>query len=59
MDWRITSSDDAAQQDLVSEIRCEIKILNSAFSSNEALDDSNRRRKLALYILARLAHVDN
>ncbi|CAI9294170.1 unnamed protein product [Lactuca saligna] len=36
MDRRITSSDDAAQQDLVSEIHGEIKILNSAFSLNEA-----------------------
>ena len=51
MDRRITSSDDASQHDLVSEIRGEIKIINSALSSNEA---DHALVKRSIHILSEL-----
>ncbi|KAL4588171.1 hypothetical protein LXL04_001052 [Taraxacum kok-saghyz] len=52
VDRKITSSDDAAQQDLVSEVRAQVEILDSTFSSIEA---DRALVKRSIHILSELA----
>lgn len=52
VDRKITSSDDAAQQDLVSEVRAQVEILDSTFSSNES---DRALVKRSIHILSELA----
>ncbi|KVI03944.1 Armadillo [Cynara cardunculus var. scolymus] len=52
VDRKITSSDDAAQQDLVSEVRAQVEILDSTFSSAEA---DRALVKRSIHILSELA----
>ncbi|KAL8214942.1 hypothetical protein R6Q57_004391 [Mikania cordata] len=52
VDRKITSSDDVAQQDLVSEVRAQVEILDSTFSSLEA---DRALVKRSIHILSELA----